>query len=247
MIAYAAVFLVKLLLCVPREMRSELEGITIDTIHATAQSFAQHSAPVKSSCWLQAKFLSNVLREFKEASRTRQPHPASIAGTSRYQQEPRMAMGHHSSHDARDATLHIDGNSNPSLQPREIASGDISAQHQHPHAPRPPPAVHPEYPQHPFNTGAITTSTASTTTTPILNTAPTSAPYPPPVHHAHQESHLHSEQHHQQHQQDFTFSDDAMWEVMFANAGFNITDGTFLLDHTAYDDYRARDGVGEAT
>jgi hypothetical protein len=29
---------------------------------------------------------------------------------------------------------------------------------------------------------------------------------------------------------DFIFSDDATWETMFANAGFNITDGTFMTD-----------------
>ena len=38
--------------------------------------------------------------------------------------------------------------------------------------------------------------------------------------------------------QDFAFSDDALWEAMFANAGFNITDGTFLPD--AYE-YQTRD------
>lgn len=236
-------------------MRNELEGHTIDTIQATAQSFAQHAAPVKSSCWLQAKFLSNVLREFKEASRTRQAHPANMPGDTRQLQEARMAMGHRSVHEARNtaAPMDMDTTSHPGFRPQEDSRappGDISAQHHGPYPPAPPPpavagpppATELKYLQHaqPFHTTTSTTSATSTTTTPVLDSAPTSAPYPPPAHHTHQQSNLHGQQ-----QQDFTFSDDAMWEAMFANAGFNITDGTFLLD--AYDDYRVRDGVGEVS
>lgn len=40
--------------------------------------------------------------------------------------------------------------------------------------------------------------------------------------------------------QDYTFSDDALWEAMFANAGFNIASGTFLPDA-----YTFRDQVAE--
>lgn len=177
-------------------MRTELEKPTIETIQATAQSFAQQAAPTKSSCWLQAKFLSNVLLEFKEATRIRQQPPPIT--TTMVGQEPGLSIGTHSILNTNDPVGGID--TNPSLMPESTRSGSTSVQ-------RPVSAL--SYPHQPV---------FDTSPNPMLESGHYSQP---PAQ-----------------QQDFTFSDDAMWEAMFANAGFNITDGTFLPD--AYD-YQTRD------
>lgn len=234
----------------PKEIRTELERRTIDTIHATAQSFAQHAAPVKSSCWLQAKFLSNVLYEFKEANRTRaQPQytaSSSAAGSMR-QQESALAkkIRHQSGPYSRDPTVDMGAGSASSLlhhgntnaQLAHDGGGGISIHHQQQQQQGPgPTAVHSEYPQqphHPFATAATMATPTSTTTPSPAHILGPQAAAPPPL-----GSYSQPQPQSQPTPQDYTFSDDAMWEAMFANAGFNITDGTFLPD--AYD-YRAED------
>lgn len=240
----------QLLLCVPKEIRIELERRTIDTIHATAQSFAQHAAPVKSSCWLQAKFLSNVLYEFKEANRTRvQPqHTAcSSTGGMMRQQDSGLAslkkIRHQSVPNARDPMVDMNAGPSSSLLRHgsgstntplggDSSGGGISIQHHQQQHRSGSTGVYSEYPQqphHPFATATTATSTSTPSPAHILGPAP--APPPPG-------SYSQPPAPSQPTPQDYTFSDDTMWEAMFANAGFNITDGTFLPD--AYD-YRVQD------
>lgn len=56
--------MLQLPLCVPKSIRQELEITNLRIIQEAASSFAQLSAPPNSSCWLQAKFLSNILHEY---------------------------------------------------------------------------------------------------------------------------------------------------------------------------------------
>ncbi|CAO2658294.1 Nn.00g060170.m01.CDS01 [Neocucurbitaria sp. VM-36] len=61
MIAYAAVFLIKLLLSVPRAIRREIETTTLQTLRTTALIFSQQAAPANCGCALQSMFLANVV------------------------------------------------------------------------------------------------------------------------------------------------------------------------------------------
>ncbi|KAI1621848.1 hypothetical protein EDD37DRAFT_667713 [Exophiala viscosa] len=154
MIAYAAVFLIKLLFCVPKHVRADLETMTIEALRDAARSFAHQAAPPNSSCWLQAKFLENVLNDCTRPSRPRtDTHDAAEAGREAPHEHSRIAV-----HDEADRTaLHQD------MDGADTHGGQ----------------------SHLFND--------------------TISP-------------------------DFALWDDDMWEPMFASAGFNITDGTFLAD-----------------
>lgn len=56
-------------LCVPQSARQELESTNLRIIKEAAASFARMSAPPNSSCWLQAKFLRNILHEYDRFGR----------------------------------------------------------------------------------------------------------------------------------------------------------------------------------
>ena len=206
MIAYATVFVVKvsrylflyllrtftnlviqLLLCVPREVQVELEGITVETIRTTAQSFNKQVAPDKSSCWLQARFLQKVLREFDEAAqlRLRNEQEADVA---------RVKLNQYQSHD------------NPAVV-------------QLPPPPPPPP------PPSSMLIDSIVNSINSTdsNTTGMVGVGLQSRPYQPPHDMSISATPLPEDG-----QPEFIFSDDTHWETMFANAGFNIANGTFM-------------------
>ncbi|KIV86244.1 hypothetical protein PV11_01867 [Exophiala sideris] len=154
MIAYAAVFLIKLLFCVPKHARADLETMTIEALRDAARSFAHQAAPPNSSCWLQAKFLENVLNDYSRPSRLR-------TETNDLAEAGRVAPHQHS-------------------RTRAHNEADSSALHQEMEG----ADAHGEQSQ-------------------LLND--TISP-------------------------DFALWDDDMWEPMFASAGFNITDGTFLAD-----------------
>ncbi|KAL4904747.1 hypothetical protein BDW74DRAFT_168325 [Aspergillus multicolor] len=64
MTAYAAIFLIKLLLSSPHSVRQEIESITTKAIRGAAETFASLSAPPSSSCALQARFLQKILHEY---------------------------------------------------------------------------------------------------------------------------------------------------------------------------------------
>jgi hypothetical protein len=81
MIAYAAIFLVKLLLSIPSSIRTEIEHPAMDAIKAAAAMFEKHAAPPASGCGLQAKFLANVLRVFRKAQ-TQHPQQHGQTKTS---------------------------------------------------------------------------------------------------------------------------------------------------------------------
>ncbi|KAG9191314.1 hypothetical protein G6011_09402 [Alternaria panax] len=60
MVAYAAVFLIKLLLSAPTYMRTEMELPALDSIRNAANVFKNLQAPAGTSCALQAAFLHKV-------------------------------------------------------------------------------------------------------------------------------------------------------------------------------------------
>ncbi|KAJ9628107.1 hypothetical protein H2204_009509 [Knufia peltigerae] len=71
MTAYAAAFLIKLLLSVNVTIRKQFEDQVMKTIDEAAAIFAQQSAPPTFGCALQANFLTNVLQEYKKACQRR--------------------------------------------------------------------------------------------------------------------------------------------------------------------------------
>ncbi|KAL4951257.1 hypothetical protein BDW69DRAFT_201558 [Aspergillus filifer] len=64
MTAYAAIFLVKLLLSSHHDIIPETESTTTKAIEMAARTFAELSAPASSSCAFQARFLENILYEY---------------------------------------------------------------------------------------------------------------------------------------------------------------------------------------
>ncbi|UPX14897.1 uncharacterized protein EKO05_0005368 [Ascochyta rabiei] len=85
MIAYATVFLIKLLLSAPAYIRIEMELPALDSIRNTAEIFATLRAPAGTSCSLQAAFLRNALIEYEaiKARRTSRSHiPTAPAATA---------------------------------------------------------------------------------------------------------------------------------------------------------------------
>ncbi|KAH8691462.1 hypothetical protein BGW36DRAFT_400737 [Talaromyces proteolyticus] len=66
MTAYAAAFLIKILMSAPRLIVSEIESVTIETIRTAAAVFSQQSAPNDSSCFLQSRFLSKITSDYDD-------------------------------------------------------------------------------------------------------------------------------------------------------------------------------------
>ncbi|KAL4893595.1 hypothetical protein BDV59DRAFT_177663 [Aspergillus ambiguus] len=73
MTAYAAVFLVKILLSAPTTITYEIENSTLKTIRDAAKVFADQSSPAGSSCSLQSRFLEKLLFEFTTIRNSRVP------------------------------------------------------------------------------------------------------------------------------------------------------------------------------
>ncbi|KAH8674277.1 hypothetical protein BX600DRAFT_457295 [Xylariales sp. PMI_506] len=71
MTAYAAVYLIKLLLSVNKSVRQEFESSVLETIENAARVFEQQATPPTYTCALQANFLKNVLQEYQKACRRR--------------------------------------------------------------------------------------------------------------------------------------------------------------------------------
>ncbi|KAL1304419.1 hypothetical protein AAFC00_003417 [Neodothiora populina] len=82
MIAYSSIFLIKLLLSVSPEIRSEIEGPAIEAISGASKVFDAQNAPPHSGCGLQAKFLRNVLKVFRKAHKPRQGRSTQPIQTS---------------------------------------------------------------------------------------------------------------------------------------------------------------------
>ncbi|KAH8807279.1 hypothetical protein F5884DRAFT_788875 [Xylogone sp. PMI_703] len=73
MTAYSAAFLIKLLLSASSSIVNQIEQDTIEVIRTAARVFSQQAAPPGSSCFLQAKFLANVVLKYEEARRKPRP------------------------------------------------------------------------------------------------------------------------------------------------------------------------------
>ncbi|KAL4805782.1 hypothetical protein BDV18DRAFT_160657 [Aspergillus unguis] len=82
MTAYAAIFLIKLLLCAPASITQELEDPAINAIRTAASVFSALSAPQHSSCTLQAQFLERILIEYAKISDSPNPDTSPRPRTS---------------------------------------------------------------------------------------------------------------------------------------------------------------------
>lgn len=165
----------------PREIQIELERITVETIRTTAHSFDQQVAPSKSSCWLQARFLQKVLREFDEAAqlRLRNEQEAEI---------PRVKSSQYQSH------AHTAAVKPPPPPPSSMHIDSIVN------------SIHPTD----NTTCGVSVGIQGRSYQPTHDMSISATPLP------------------EDGQMEFAFSDDTVWETMFANAGFNIANGTFL-------------------
>ncbi|KAF1352807.1 hypothetical protein EJ07DRAFT_168718 [Lizonia empirigonia] len=139
MIAYATVFLIKLLVSAPTYIRTEMETAALNAIRSAMRTFSEKRAPANTGCALQAKFLRNVLLEYETIN----------ARSQRSGTQPRSDQHSHQNHNSL-RSAHDDESSFPAT------SHDPS----------------------------------------VLN---------------------------------LDFANDDVWALIFANAGFNIDQGTFLL------------------
>ncbi|KAE9979458.1 hypothetical protein EG327_007023 [Venturia inaequalis] len=71
MIAYAAVFLIKLVLSVPGTIRHEIEATAINSLRTASEILSQQAAPPNTGCALQSMFLANVLGLVEHPSKSR--------------------------------------------------------------------------------------------------------------------------------------------------------------------------------
>ncbi|CRG92107.1 hypothetical protein PISL3812_09162 [Talaromyces islandicus] len=79
MTAYAAAFLIKLLLSAPSSIVREIEETTMETMRTAAAVFAQQSAPADSSCFLQSRFLFKIMSNY-DGLRRNNTEPNGSAG-----------------------------------------------------------------------------------------------------------------------------------------------------------------------
>ncbi|KAJ4376334.1 hypothetical protein N0V83_001617 [Neocucurbitaria cava] len=67
----APIFLIKLLLSVPKAIRREIETTTLQTLRTTALIFSQQAAPANCGCALQSMFLANIVALVEKACQRR--------------------------------------------------------------------------------------------------------------------------------------------------------------------------------
>ncbi|KAH6692135.1 fungal-specific transcription factor-like protein [Leptodontidium sp. MPI-SDFR-AT-0119] len=65
MTAYAATFLIKLLLSIPGFLRADLEVLAINSIREASETFKDQCAAQKTGCAMQARFLSRVVDNYQ--------------------------------------------------------------------------------------------------------------------------------------------------------------------------------------
>ncbi|OJD18325.1 hypothetical protein AJ78_01638 [Emergomyces pasteurianus Ep9510] len=73
MIAYAAVNMMKILLSLPGELPSESESLILDLISKTGQSFSAQCQTTNSSSYYQSKFLANVVAQYRKSKEESTP------------------------------------------------------------------------------------------------------------------------------------------------------------------------------
>jgi len=74
MTAYAAIFLIKVLLSFQGSLRSEFEGPSISAIRNAAATFNEQCASPRTGCALQARFLTNVVEKYESMK----PQPVPV-------------------------------------------------------------------------------------------------------------------------------------------------------------------------
>ncbi|KAB8304041.1 hypothetical protein EYC80_005387 [Monilinia laxa] len=65
MTAYAAIFLIKLLVALPRNLRSDLEAQSLQAILLSSETFSQQCATQMTGCAMQARFLKNLVEKYQ--------------------------------------------------------------------------------------------------------------------------------------------------------------------------------------
>ncbi|OJD24117.1 hypothetical protein ACJ73_04523 [Blastomyces percursus] len=67
MVAYAAVVMIKILLSLPGELPSESESLILDLISETGKNFSTQDQATNSSSYHQSRFLSNVVAQYRKS------------------------------------------------------------------------------------------------------------------------------------------------------------------------------------
>ncbi|RAL62888.1 hypothetical protein DID88_004729 [Monilinia fructigena] len=65
MTAYAAIFLIKLLVALPKNLRSDLEAQSLQAILLSSETFSQQCATQMTGCAMQARFLKNLAEKYQ--------------------------------------------------------------------------------------------------------------------------------------------------------------------------------------
>ncbi|KAL3452352.1 hypothetical protein BJX65DRAFT_303185 [Aspergillus insuetus] len=128
MVAYAAIFLIKILLSSPSAVTSEIGSTVMKAIRDAADTFASLSAPSNSSCTYQARFLEKILLEYTRIRNTRMETPRrrthSLALASNppaldlasTPAEPRLTLGFMLEREQMRPEQHTSRDANPELQ-----------------------------------------------------------------------------------------------------------------------------------
>jgi hypothetical protein len=194
---------------VHQSIRQEIESSILETMKTAVQVLAAQETPASFSCSLQAKFLSNALREYDKARRcqsvgkTQNEHVAEVtqpkpnltdvntsSSTASHRQSSTLFGGDSSvqaeGHALNVNTIHdssmdtLQAGPNEQIYPMNISSGNI-------------PEIGTWH---------------SNQDTKVLETVESQAA-------------------------DWTFGNDDIWSAMFLNAGFDIGEGIFLPDSSA--------------
>ncbi|KAL3485208.1 fungal-specific transcription factor domain-containing protein [Aspergillus germanicus] len=88
MVAYAAIFLIKILLFSPLVVTSEIGSTATKAIRDAADTFASLSAPPNSSCTYQARFLEKILLEYTRIRNNRMETPRRRTHPSTFASNP---------------------------------------------------------------------------------------------------------------------------------------------------------------
>ncbi|KAK2787234.1 hypothetical protein FQN52_007323 [Onygenales sp. PD_12] len=67
MVAYAAVVMIKILLSLPGELPSESESMVLDLINQTSQNFSNQCPATNTSSYYQCRFLANVVAQYQKS------------------------------------------------------------------------------------------------------------------------------------------------------------------------------------
>ncbi|PGH14759.1 hypothetical protein AJ80_05803 [Polytolypa hystricis UAMH7299] len=244
MVAYAAVVMIKILLSLPGELPPESEGLILDLINQTSESFGRQCPATNTSCFYQTRFLANVVSQYRRTKgdtvnssadawlrQQHRQHQEHQPGTQRPSADwqsntlPPLSQIHNKPKSLRSNSRCSDSpqpngyntpTSTPSLLSQMSPRNDLPQQREQ----YPFPVTNQSAAQH-FHS-PIPNPPAGGSNAPTAHpTYPATAPSQP------------------NHLETFTapdnqnnslplFTDNDVWTYLFANAGFNINSGAFL-------------------